>query len=92
MKHLFSSPNPDLQKSFREIIEFSLDQILTEQRAQRGDLATLNRKINKFINEWKLQTEVDDYYDSGDKHESEIGSGDTVRQPEVVQTSDSEVS
>ncbi len=92
MKYFSSSPNPDFQKSFREIIEFSLNQILTEQRHQRADLATIVRRINKLINDYNLQKEVDSYYDTSDNGTTSERSADTIRQPEELQTSDTEVS
>ncbi len=55
-----SSEPPDL---YFTSISKMLTLILNEQRAQRIDLANILRIINKIINDNKLQTQVDEYFD-----------------------------
>ncbi len=66
-KFLFKSSEPDLQKLY--INKFDL--ILKEQRAQRIDLAVITRQLTRLINDFKLQTQVDDYYESKDSPQEE---------------------
>ena len=49
---------------FYLIINKQLDYILSEQRAQRSDLATLTRMLNSLINTVGLKRQSDSYYDS----------------------------
>ncbi len=74
MKNLFSSPNThsDLQK----FVIKQLDYLLTEQRAQRVDLASLLRLMNRINHNLELQKQVDEYFDKDD----------TPSPPEVVDT------
>ncbi len=44
-------------------IEVLMDLMLKEQRAQRGDLQTIKRQLHRLINDLKLQSQVDDFYD-----------------------------
>ncbi len=53
------SDKPD----FYSKIMKQLDYLLSEQRAQRNDLATLTRMTNSLINSTKLQKQVDEFYD-----------------------------
>ncbi len=58
MNQLFSkSSDKDLPK-----INSSLEMLLTEQRHQRSDLATLLKLVTSIINSLALQKQVDDYY------------------------------
>ncbi len=61
MKNLFSSPakSQDLQK----FVIKQLDFLLTEQRAQRVDLASLLRLMNRIDHNLNLQKQVDEYFD-----------------------------
>ncbi len=68
---MFSSPaleTPDLQK----IIQI----FLTEQRAQRADLADIKRVIHRLANEIRLQKQVDEYFGSENSGE-QIASDDS---------------
>ncbi len=59
-KFLFKSTNADLQKLTQLV--------LTEQRAQRHDLFLVIKMLRELINIHKLQTQVDDYYGTGEAH------------------------
>ncbi len=68
MKNLFSSPIADLQKLFH-LVEL----VLTEQRHQRMDMATIKNQLHTLIKDIALQKQVDDYYasDSRDNPDTE---------------------
>ncbi len=55
---------------FNSSIETLVNLLLKEQRAQRGDLSTIKRQLNRLINDSKLQKDVDDYYE--DKPPEEV--------------------
>ncbi len=46
-----------------EKLTLKIDMLLTEQRHQRGDLATIKRQLHTLINRAQLQKQVDDYFD-----------------------------
>ncbi len=63
MKINFKSAETD----FTLIINKQLDYLLNEQRAQRQDLATILRILNKQLNDSKLQKQVDQYFEDDTK-------------------------
>ncbi len=69
-----SSEPPDLY--FTSILK-NLDLMLNEQRAQRIDLANILRMLNRMHNENKLQTQVDDFYQTSPQTESVEQNGDS---------------
>lgn len=64
MKNIFSSP-PDLQN-----ISHNVEIILNEQRHQRGDMATINRKLQKLLN-ILLEQQTMDFYKTSPQTESD---------------------
>ncbi len=60
-----SSEPPDL---YFTSISKMLTLMLNEQRAQRIDLANILRILNRTINENKLQSQVDEYFDKDSEH------------------------
>ncbi len=80
MKNLFSSPIADLQKLFH-----ILDLVLTEQRHQRLDMATIKNQLHTLIKDIALQKQVDDYYgsDNGDK-DSNKNRSDLIQDPTEI--------
>ncbi len=59
MNKLFSkSSDPDLPN-----ILINIDMLLAEQRHQRNDLKIITKLLNQFINDSKLQSQVDDFYE-----------------------------
>ncbi len=46
-----------------EKLTFKIEMLLTEQRHQRGDLATIKRQLHTIINHMNLQKQVDEYFD-----------------------------
>ncbi len=76
MNNLFSkSANRLLEKSSIHLptLERQLGMLLTEQRKQRGDLQTINNKLDRIMVDKHLQMQVDEYFkddeppqDSGD--------------------------
>ncbi len=50
-----------------EKLTFKIQMILTEQRHQRADLATIKRQLHTIINHLNLQKQVDDYFDEDTK-------------------------
>ncbi len=69
MNNLFSKSTGTYEKLIQQ-----LETILTEQRHQRIDLATIKRMNDKIINLLKLQKQVDDYFE--DK-EHDLDGSDT---------------
>ncbi len=59
-----SSEPPDL---YFTSISKMLTLVLNEQRAQRIDLANILRILNRQINESKLQTQVNEYFEDDTK-------------------------
>ncbi len=68
MNNLFSKSTGTYEKLVQQ-----LETVLTEQRHQRIDLATISRDIKILINTAKLQRQVDDYFerDTGNREDSE---------------------
>ncbi len=58
MNNLFFKSPETYEKFYNK-----LDMILTEQRHQRADLATIKRQLHTLINVQNLQKQVDDYFD-----------------------------
>ncbi len=58
MNNLFSK-SPETYEKFLHYTEM----ILTEQRHQRADMATIKRQLHSLINMLKLQSQVDEYFD-----------------------------
>ncbi len=54
-----SSETPDLLK-----LTTSIQMLLTEQRHQRADMATIKRQLHSIIVQLSLQKQVDEYFDS----------------------------
>ncbi len=50
-----------------EKLNTSIQMLLTEQRHQRGDLATIKRQLHTLINRAQLQRQVDDYFEDRPK-------------------------
>ncbi len=50
-----------------EILSHKLEMLLTEQKHQRADLATIKRQLHTLINSSELQKQVDDYFDDDQK-------------------------
>ncbi len=73
MNNLFSkSANRLLEKSSINLatLERQLGMLLTEQRKQRGDLKTINDKLDKIMVDKHLQMQVDEYFGDKDNEES----------------------
>ncbi len=51
------------EADFHKIVFKKLESLLTEQRLQRSDLATISLMINKLINSANLQKQVDEYFE-----------------------------
>ncbi len=69
MNNLFSkSANRLLEKSSTSsaTLERQLGMLLTEQRKQRGDLKTINDKLDKMMVDKHLQMQVDEYFAEGE--------------------------
>ncbi len=60
MKFDFSKSREDLQNKYSDTFQ---ELVLNELRAQRNDLVTIRRQLNRLINDFKLQKQVDEYYD-----------------------------
>ncbi len=65
---IFKSP-----QDFHKIVFNKLDMLLAEQRKQRADLFTIDRKIHSIINSLNLQKQVDEYFDKDDEGEAHPG-------------------
>ncbi len=50
-----------------EKLTHKLEILLTEQRHQRADLATIKRQLHTIINHLNLQKQVDDYFEDDTK-------------------------
>ncbi len=48
---------------FHKILFNKLDMLLTEQRKQRQDLSNITRILNRVLNHWNLQKQVDEYFE-----------------------------
>ncbi len=62
-KFLFKSNDSDLQK----MLINKLDMLLAEQRHQRADLSHITRLLRVYETEFKLQKQVDEFFEDGDK-------------------------
>ncbi len=67
MNNLFSK-SPETYEKLIQLI----DTVLTEQRHQRIDLATIKRQDDKIINLLKLQKQVDDYFEDKENDIPEV--------------------
>ncbi len=54
------------EADFHKIVSIRLESLINEQKAQRIDLAVINRLLTRHINDMKLQKEVDDFYPNED--------------------------
>ncbi len=63
MNKLFSKSNDSDLPKINSNIEF----LLAEQRHQRNDLKVIKQLVNTIINDFKLQRQVTDYYNSEDE-------------------------
>ncbi len=52
-----------------EILSHKLEMLLTEQKHQRADLATIKRQLHQLINTTNLQKQVDDYFEDDKKED-----------------------
>ncbi len=50
------------EADFHKIVFNKLDMLLAEQRHQRADLATLDRRLNVIIHELDIEKQADEYY------------------------------
>ncbi len=64
MNNLFSK-SPETYEKFLHYTEM----ILTEQRHQRADMATIKRQLHSLINMLKLQTQVDEYFSKDEEQQ-----------------------
>ncbi len=64
MNNLFSK-SPE---TYEKLIHLT-QMILTEQRHQRADMATMKRQLHMVINHMNLQKQVDEYFDEDEKPE-----------------------
>ncbi len=72
MNNLFSkSASRLLEKSSINIgtLERQLGMLLTEQRKQRGDLKTINDKLDRMMVDKHLQMQVDEYFEDNKPEE-----------------------
>ncbi len=69
-KFLFKS---NLDSDLSKNIINKLDMLLTEQRKQRADLYTIDRKVHQIINSLNLQKQVDEYFEKDDDGEAHPG-------------------
>ncbi len=51
-----------------EKLNTSILMLLTEQRHQRQDLATIKRQLHTIINAMNLQKQVDEYFEDKPEH------------------------
>ncbi len=58
------------EADFHKIVFNKLDMLLAEQRHQRVDLAHIIRQLHSFINDAKLQKQVDTYFEDDDPGET----------------------
>ncbi len=65
-----SSEPPDL---YFTSISKMLSLMLNEQKAQRIDLADIKRMLSRLMNDYKLQKQVDEYFDEDSKDIPEMG-------------------
>ncbi len=73
MNNLFSkSANRLLEKSSISFgtLERQLGMLLTEQRKQRGDLKTINDKLDRIMVDKHLQMQVDEYFKDNEPPET----------------------
>ncbi len=63
----FKSSKGLLEKSSIDLstLERQLGMLLTEQRKQRGDLKTINDKLDRIMIDKHLQMQVDEYFEDG---------------------------
>ncbi len=62
------------EADFHKIVFNKLDMLLSEQRHQRADLFTIDRKLHSIINTMNLQKQVDEYF--SDPEDSAEDSGE----------------
>ncbi len=60
------------EADFHKIVFNKLDMLLAEQRKQRADLYSIDRKIHSIINSLNLQKQVDEYFDKDDEDEADL--------------------
>ncbi len=61
-----SSETPDLSE-----LKHLISLLLTEQRHQRADMATIKRQLHTLINSNKLQAQVDQFFEDSPPEEVE---------------------
>ncbi len=61
------------REDFHKILFNQLDMLLSEQRKQRADLFSIDRKVHEIINSLNLQKQVDEYFDKDDEGEARPG-------------------
>ncbi len=55
------------EADFHKIVFNKLDMILAEQRHQRSDLSSITRMLQRLINDYQLQKQVDQYFEEDNK-------------------------
>ncbi len=66
MNNLFSK-SPETYEKLYQLIQM----LLTEQRHQRQDMATIKRQLHTLISDLALQKQVTDYYETSPQTESD---------------------
>ena len=61
MFNKIKSPETSIYKTFLDL-DNRISLLLTEQRHQRADLATIKRQLHTLISDVGTQKQVDDYY------------------------------
>ncbi len=62
------SKSPETFISKTSNTEHLMELLLTEQRHQRADLATIKRQLHTIINSNELQKQVDEYFGDDKEH------------------------
>ncbi len=63
------------ETDFHKIVFNKLETLLSEQRHQRVDLASINRLLNVLINDNNLQKQVTDFYETPPQTDTEEQNG-----------------
>ncbi len=56
---------------FHKILFNKIDMVLAEQRHQRMDLAVINRMLIRVINDYKIGSQANQYYEDSQQREPE---------------------
>ncbi len=60
------SPKTSIYSTFLDL-DNRISLLLTEQRHQRADLATIKRQLHQLINDSSLQKQVDTYFEDAEQ-------------------------